>query len=464
MNTGAPFNTSRYRTILGLAFVLMVIVFLTSGSFILILGTNLQEDVENIEMNYTESVRLVGQIQISVNYVRILIRDLIISQSLEEQLSIKSQIDSVTTSVTRLLDEYEPKVTLKAEMDNYDEYRKTFSDYLKSRSEIISAVDSGRHSEATELLRTKLTPHRNRLESISERLLQANREAAQSVRLHIDELESQFRLTSIFTVITSLVLLSVIYIYTTKNTQYYIRELVNADNEKKILIQSLQKRQTQIEQLILSLTTIEDDQRKRFAFELHDAIGHGLTAAQLTIDSALQRLAEGKSDVWDSLTIASKTIQETLSEVKQISYELRPMILDDFGLEIAIQQLLHDFQRRTGITTETDFFLATPRLPARYEINIYRIVQEALTNIEKHARAKNVSIQLLLRDDGNLALSLSDNGFGFAMQKSETLPGKQFGLLNINERTKLLGGTCIIDSSPGKGTEISIEIPITQGT
>ena len=184
-----------------------------------------------------------------------------------------------------------------------------------------------------------------------------------------------------------------------------------------------------------------------------------MTTAIFNIDSALSGTHPQAGSNSKYLSNALQSVKEVLAETKRISYELRPPILDDFGLERALQQLATDFDNRTGINVHTDFDSSDRRLDPRAEISLYRIVQEALTNIEKHAGASHANLQSVFRNDGTVAISISDDGRGFDSRNLPHPDDHHLGLRHITERIKMIGGNVIIESTPGKGTEINIEVP-----
>ena len=145
----------------------------------------------------------------------------------------------------------------------------------------------------------------------------------------------------------------------------------------------------------------------------------------------------------------------TLQDVRRLAVELRPKALDDFGLVPAIERLVETFREQTGIEVDLEPRLGETRLPAEVETTLYRITQEALTNVVKHAQARHVSI-VLTRRNGAVAAVIEDDGRGFDEAGSNGL-----GLLGMHERVGLVGGRLEVESSSGSGTTLSIEVPVT---
>ena len=193
-------------------------------------------------------------------------------------------------------------------------------------------------------------------------------------------------------------------------------------------------------------------ERRRLARELHDQTGQELTSVLL----GLKAVEEAKSDAERAEALAGvhEQVLGTLHDVRRIAVELRPKALDDFGLVAALERLRDTFSEQTGMRVDLESRIRD-RLPTEVETALYRIVQEALTNVVKHAQATAVSI-VLARKDGVVTAVIEDDGRGFS--PGGTLDG--LGLLGMGERLALLGGKLKIESSHGAGTTIVAEVPL----
>jgi signal transduction histidine kinase len=146
----------------------------------------------------------------------------------------------------------------------------------------------------------------------------------------------------------------------------------------------------------------------------------------------------------------------TLQDVRRLAVELRPKALDDFGLVPAIERLTETFHEHTGIEVDLEPQLGAERLPSDVETTLYRITQEALTNVVKHAQARHVSI-VLTRRDGSVSAVIEDDGRGFGTGNDSS----GLGLIGMRERIALVDGRLEVESAPGSGTTLSIEVPIS---
>ncbi len=217
-------------------------------------------------------------------------------------------------------------------------------------------------------------------------------------------------------------------------------------------------------ELLRRLVSAQEDERRRISRELHDQLGQHLTAMMLTVESlkSAGRWEPPTGDLFRQLEELGDTMAR---EVKTLAWELRPTALDDLGLQTALTNYVEAWSERARVPL--DFQCALPderRLPPHVETALYRIVQEALTNVLKHARARRVSLILGLRGDDAFAV-VEDDGEGFNV---ETLPGdaasgRRLGLLGMRERVALVRGTINIESAPGAGTTVFVRAPVGDG-
>ena len=203
----------------------------------------------------------------------------------------------------------------------------------------------------------------------------------------------------------------------------------------------------------------QEEERGRVARELHDGISQILVGIRYTLDSARRRLDRGHGDVRQPLHQGIEQLGSAISEVRRISRDLRPGVLDDLGLGPAIKALVEDFEKRTGVRTSFSTVVFRNRINQDAKIALYRIAQEALTNIERHAQAENVRVDLRGHKRG-ATLRIADDGVG-VYSTTKTTSG--LGLRNMQERMEQLGGSLRILSTRGekRGTIIEATVPLT---
>jgi two-component system sensor kinase len=232
--------------------------------------------------------------------------------------------------------------------------------------------------------------------------------------------------------------------------------------ERKHAEEALSRSEGQLRALAARLQRAREEEAIRIARELHDQLGRCLTAIKMDI-TFLEQMASGQPTAETFRSIPEKTqlmleaIDETVRVVRKISTELRPGILDDFGLAAAIEWQAEDFQKRSGVACVIDVPEEDPKLSREQATALFRIFQEIITNVARHSKAGKVWVHLEVQD-GMVALEVEDNGVGIspdALGRPEAL-----GLLGMRERAAAFGGYVEIAGIPGKGTTVVVRMPI----
>ena len=199
-------------------------------------------------------------------------------------------------------------------------------------------------------------------------------------------------------------------------------------------------------------------ERRRFSRELHDGINQLMVSVKFRIELAMEHANKNPASAIENLERGQSALNEAIQEVRRISHDLRPSVLDDLGLLPALNSLLDEFSERTGIRIQRDINIPEWELPEQIEITLYRITQESLTNIERHADASVIRFKTVW-DDKRIQLQIGDNGGGFTPGKGNCIQG--IGLRTMRERMELLGGIFNIESEPGNGTLLQAELSLS---
>lgn len=228
------------------------------------------------------------------------------------------------------------------------------------------------------------------------------------------------------------------------------------------LYQVVQEREGQLEELVRKLVHAQEDERQRIARELHDETGQKLTA--LGMGLAALEAALGQNDFTRSnplLRNLREMNDQAITELRNIMANLRPAQLDDLGLAPALRWYVGQYQARCPtLHVQLNIDKQPDRLPAEHETVLFRVVQEALTNIQRHAQATQVTLKLIM-DRSTVRLEVIDNGVGFdPKQPPRHEPGSGLGLPGMRERVALVNGRLEVDSGPGRGTHIIVELPL----
>lgn len=232
--------------------------------------------------------------------------------------------------------------------------------------------------------------------------------------------------------------------------------------ENARLYQELQERETRLAELFRQLVNAQEGERQRIARELHDETGQKLTALAIGLAAVEASLSSGDAAAAQPLARHLREMSDqAIIELRRIMSALRPALLDDLGLVPALRSLVQEFAVRhpeTKIAFSAERL--TERLPAQYETVLFRAAQEALNNIARHAHASQVSIKFSARS-GMACLEISDNGVGFDPNASARhLAGNGLGLAGMQERVALIGGRSRVQSAPGQGTQVLVELPL----
>ena len=204
----------------------------------------------------------------------------------------------------------------------------------------------------------------------------------------------------------------------------------------------------------------QETERRRVARDLHDSVNQILSAVKFRLQSVEEKLVSREDAAWRGVLKAQAHLEKAMQEVRRISHNLRPSELDDLGLVPAVRSMVEEFAERTSVKVNLGFDRLSDKLQPDVELNLYRILQEALGNIERHARAGEVSVRLS-KEGSTLRACIGDNGRGFDPQRPRA-DGERLGmgLVDMRERAEFVGGRCAVTSAPGNGTEIVIEIPL----
>jgi signal transduction histidine kinase len=231
--------------------------------------------------------------------------------------------------------------------------------------------------------------------------------------------------------------------------------------ENARLYEDAQEREKLLGELLHQAVGAQEAERQRIARELHDATGQSLTAIALGLRGAEAILEKSPDAVSEQIRDLRSFTTDALGELRELIADLRPSQLDDLGLVAALEWYVQEFQRRYHIPTDFTVKGSRRRLPSEYETVLFRITQEALSNIAKHARADHASVRLVFAPN-HINLKIRDNGCGFNPDRVLSRDGTHtgWGLLGIRERASLIGGKHDITSRPGRGTVIRVQIPL----
>ncbi|BAF59624.1 MAG: sensor histidine kinase [Pelotomaculum sp.] len=216
----------------------------------------------------------------------------------------------------------------------------------------------------------------------------------------------------------------------------------------------------QAQQMALSIIKAQEEERKRVAREIHDGPAQSMANIVMRAEYCLKLLDMNPAKVREELLALQDLVRMGLADVRKIIFDLRPMLLDDLGLAPAIKRYLADYKEQYGLQVDFLFFGQQQRLDSSIEVALFRVIQEAVTNIRKHARAKNALVKMeILQKKVNI--HIKDDGKGFDLDSVMADRERDgYGLVGMRERVQLLRGEINIITAPGQGTSISISVPL----
>lgn len=225
------------------------------------------------------------------------------------------------------------------------------------------------------------------------------------------------------------------------------------------LLEQSDRLQEQLRRLSRQILSAQEDERKRISRELHDVIAQTLTGINIRL-AALKKNATSNTKHLDrNIARTQRLVEHSVNIVHRFARELRPAVLDDLGLIPALHSFMKNFTEQTGVRTRLTAVAAVEHLDTSRRTVLFRVAQEALTNVARHAQATHVEVSIEKRPDG-ISMKVKDDGKSFSADPSLPSKGrKRLGLLGMRERLEMVGGSFAVESAPGKGTTILARIP-----
>jgi len=221
----------------------------------------------------------------------------------------------------------------------------------------------------------------------------------------------------------------------------------------------LRKSLDQLRALSNYLQYVREEERTRIAREVHDELGQALTGLKLDLSWLATKLARHREPVQEKVKTMTQHIDETIQTVRRIATELRPGILDSLGLIAALEWQANEFQSRTGIPCVVTTTVADTLWDQQFSTGVFRIFQETLTNVIRHAKATRVEVSFA-EEGENLVLIVKDNGRGIS--EEEVANTRSIGLVGMRERARLIGGELVLQGAPGRGTTVTLRVPLNR--
>jgi signal transduction histidine kinase len=238
------------------------------------------------------------------------------------------------------------------------------------------------------------------------------------------------------------------------------KKLKNSERHYSHLLEQSDHLQEELRRLSRQILSAQEDERKKISRELHDVIAQTLTGINVRLANLKKGASASTKDLDQNIARAQRLVEHSVNIVHRFARELRPTVLDDLGLIPALHTFMKGFRKHTGMQVSLSAFAEVEQLTGERRTVLYRIAQEALNNVNRHAHASRVHVKFQ-KLDGTICMTIKDNGQGFPADYTlHSKKNKRLGLLGMRERLDMVGGKFAVTSSPGKGTCVLAEIPL----
>jgi signal transduction histidine kinase len=366
--------------------------------------------------------------------------------------SYQAQLHQIRDAISTALLEYVPKVESDSEREQWERLQAELRDYWQTSLPVLTLDRTPTALQARATLLQEVIPKRETIIRISDRIHNMNQAAFEQAQGEVAQLRRGLRRRVWQTSAIAVTLGVLVALVATRHAGVL---------EARIRQQRAQeeRHKTELERLSSKLMQAQEDERRRIARELHDEVGQALSAIKLELAVAERQPLSERSKA--PLAEARGITERTLQSVRDMSQLLHPSMLDDLGLPDTANWYLGGFSRRTGIRAELVVNELTERIAPELEVCTYRVIQEAVTNVARHAGATVCRVEIQGTSDG-LRITVEDDGRGFDPRVKPGAAGRGLGLVSVRERVATLGGTLHVDSRPGQGTRLTVELPLRE--
>lgn len=432
-------------------FGLVFVLWLASGyDFVRRLAT-VEERARAVSAKAAAADSQLTTVRVRVLTASVYVRDAVLDTSPGAARFYGDQIQSARADTARALASYVPVTGPRGRTEAPDELRAELDAFWSTLVPVLDHAASRQPTEAWALLRDQVVPRREIVSRVLRRLQDLNRVALAQEQADIDAIYTAMRRRIWWSSGLALVASLVVALVVTRRAgrlerQVHEQRLKDAENTRDL------------QRLSARLVGAQEDERRTIARELHDEIGQALTAVKVELSVAGRKAALTERGE-EALQEARRLAEMALQQVRDLSQLLHPAMLDDLGLPDALAWYVNSFSLRTGIRTDFAGEQTDERLAAEVETCLYRIVQEALTNVARHSKATQCGVRLH-RLPGTVRLVVEDNGRGFSPGGREAAGQRRgLGLLGIEERVAGFRGSLSLDAAPGRGTRLTVELP-----
>jgi len=440
------------RAALFLGFGLIVGIWLFAGYYFTRRIADVERQAAAINARYRHAQELLSTVRSQVLLGSVYVRDALLDPDPSTASDYRRRLEDSYQTVDRALQQYVPVLDSDAERDQVTRLRGEINDFRLTMLDVLATDATRWPTEARTLLRTRVMPKRELVIDLSEQAQALNRGAF---------IQQQSAVAGVYAATQRRTWQSLGVALATSFGIAWLATLYASRLEDRLRRQRAKDAQNtrDLQHLSTRLLNAQEDERRNIARELHDEVGQALTAIKVELALA-QRVIDGTGGAANALEDARSIADGVLHTVRDLSHLLHPALLDDLGLATATESYVAGFGRRHGLRAEVLQDRMDERFPPETEAAIYRIIQEALTNVAKHAKATRCRVYLQ-RLTNTLLVTIEDDGVGFDPADTRSADGSHgLGLVSIRERMSQLGGTVRLESGPESGTRVTVEVPL----
>lgn len=438
------------RGVLLVGFGLLLALWLVSGGDLVRRVAEVENRTSDVHRRFLGAEEQLLTVRTQILLGSVYLRDALLDTPDQAEF-YRERLQGVRSAIDLALDKYQPLTDSPSERETLGQLRAETQDFWETTLPALRWDTERRATQARAWLLTRVVAKRQDIVSISERVQGLNRAAYEEQQAELGRIYSAMRRrvweTSVAVLLLGIGIAFVVIGYAGRL-------------EAKIREQRLRERENtrNLQRLSAKLVNAQEEERRSIARELHDEIGQALTAIKVEL-AVVERALDTQARTRNVLGEARAITDHALQTVRDLSQLLHPPLLDDLGLAATLDWYLGSFSKRTGIAAELLREEADERLAPEIEMCLYRITQEALTNVAKHANATSCRVYLQ-RLTETVRLKVEDNGKGFDVRQVMARHLRSgLGLLGVQERVSEFGGTFRIESEPGQGTRLIVELP-----
>jgi len=409
-----------------------------------------QRDAAQVAARYTSAQELLATVRAQVLLSSVRVRDALLDPTPAAIQDCRDQLAVSSHAINTALADYQPVLPAGADTGAIARLSNEVAQFHKRSMQVLADAAGRTPAQVRDVLSRDIGRHREAAVSISEEIQAINRRAFIQQQTDIAainrgaEAESRDRIGMALVIGLGTLLL----------TSAYAGRL---ESRLRMQLERDARISSELQQTAAKVLNAQEEERRTIARELHDEVGQALTAIRVELDlaeRAIQNAGGSASPLAEAQTITDGALQT----VRSLTQLLHPAALDDLGLPAVIDSTLRGLNRRYNIRGTLEQVDLPPRLPREIEIAAYRIVQEGITNVAKHARATRCDVRLTQLSD-RLLVEVEDDGVGFVEDTDRPIVARGLGLVTIRERAARLGGTFNILSRPGAGTRLVVSLP-----